>query len=387
MILHELMSYELLRVIWWGLLGVLLIGFALTDGFDMGVGALLPFIAKTDIERRIAINTVGPVWEGNQVWFILGGGAIFAAWPPLYAVSFSGFYLAMFVVLAAFIVRPVAFKYRSKRDDPRWRSTWDWALFASGAVPALLFGVAVGNVIQGVPFHFTDDLHTIYEGAWYMKFIGLLDPFSILAGVVSLSMLVMHGGAWLTLKAEGAVRFRARVIGSTAALVAVGTYILAGLWLAVGVEGFRIVGDYATGGPSNPLHFEVARTSSWLTSYADRPWIAIAPLMGIVGGLLTYLGLRAGREVSTLLVSKMAILGVISSVGLTMFPFIMPSSSDPRSSLTVWNSSSSHLTLFIMLVATAIFMPLILMYTAWVYKVLWGKVTEADVSENSHSVY
>lgn len=387
MILHELLSYELLRVIWWGLLGVLLIGFALTDGFDMGVGALLPFVGRTDVERRVAINTVGPVWEGNQVWFILGGGAIFAAWPPLYAVSFSGFYLAMFVVLAAFIVRPVAFKYRSKRDSATWRSTWDWALFASGAVPALLFGVAVGNVIQGVPFHFTDDLHTIYEGAWYMKFIGLLDPFSLLAGVVSLAMLVMHGGAWLTLKTEGPVQARARAIGSVAALVAVAAYALAGVWLAYGVEGFRIVGDYATGGPSNPLHFQVERTASWLSAYGDRPWIVIAPAMGILGGLLTFAGLRAGREISTLLFSKVAILGVISSVGLTMFPFIMPSSSDPRSSLTVWNSSSSHLTLFIMLICAVIFVPMILAYTAWVYKVLWGKVTEADVTENSHSVY
>jgi cytochrome d ubiquinol oxidase subunit II len=228
MILHDLISYELLRVIWWSLLGVLLIGFALTDGFDMGVGALLPFVAKTDVERRVAINTVGPVWEGNQVWFILGGGAIFAAWPPLYAVSFSGFYLAMFVILAALIVRPVAFKYRSKRDDPRWRRAWDWSLCLSGAVPALLFGVAVGNVIQGVPFHFTDDLHAIYEGAWYMKFIGLLDPFSLLAGVVSLAMLVMHGGAWLMLKAEGAVQARAGAIGSGAALVAIGAYALGG---------------------------------------------------------------------------------------------------------------------------------------------------------------
>jgi cytochrome d ubiquinol oxidase subunit II len=387
MILHELISYELLRVIWWGLLGVLLIGFALTDGFDMGVGALLPFVGKTDIERRVAINTVGPVWEGNQVWFILGGGAIFAAWPPLYAVSFSGFYLAMFVVLAAFIVRPVAFKYRSKRDNPQWRTAWDWALFASGAIPALLFGVAVGNVIQGVPFHFTEDLRSIYEGAWYAKFIGLLDPFSLLAGVVSLSMLVMHGGAWLTLKAEGAVQQRARTIGSVAALVAVVAYALAGVWMAFGIEGYRIVGDYVTGGPSNPLYFNVEKTATWLSAYSDRPWIVIAPAMGIIGGLLTFVGLRAGREVSTLLFSKMAILGVISSVGLTMFPFIMPSSSDPQSSLTVWNSSSSHLTLFIMLVVTAIFMPLILMYTAWVYKVLWGKVTAASVTDNSHSVY
>lgn len=344
-------------------------------------------MAKTDSERRVAINTVGPVWEGNQVWFILGGGAIFAAWPPLYAVSFSGFYLAMFVILASFIVRPVAFKYRSKRDDVRWRAAWDWSLCISGAVPALLFGVAVGNVIQGVPFHFTDDLHTIYEGAWYMKFIGLLDPFSILAGVVSFSMLLMHGSAWLTLKAEGAVQSRARAIGSAAAVVAMGAYALAGVWLAVGIEGFRIVGDYVTNGPSNPLHFEVERSASWLSAYSDRPWIVIAPIMAFLGGILTFFGLRAGREVSTLLFSKMAIFGVISSVGLTMFPFIMPSSSDPQSSLTVWNSSSSHLTLFVMLVAAVIFMPLILMYTAWVYKVLWGKVTEDDVSENSHSVY
>jgi cytochrome d ubiquinol oxidase subunit II len=155
MILYELIDFDVLRVIWWALLGVLLIGFALTDGFDMGVGALLPFVAKTDVERRVAINTVGPVWEGNQVWFILGGGAIFAAWPPLYAVSFSGFYLAMFVVLAALILRPVAFKYRSKRDSAPGVG-WDWALFIGGAVPALLFGVAVGNVLQGVPFHLTD---------------------------------------------------------------------------------------------------------------------------------------------------------------------------------------------------------------------------------------
>ncbi|SIQ44047.1 cytochrome bd-I ubiquinol oxidase subunit 2 apoprotein [Rhizobium sp. RU35A] len=387
MILHELLSYELLRIIWWLLLGVLLIGFAVTDGFDMGVGALIPFVGKGDVERRIAINTVGPVWEGNQVWFILGGGAIFAAWPPLYAVSFSGFYLAMFVVLASFIVRPVAFKYRSKRDDATWRNAWDWALFASGAVPALLFGVAVGNVIQGVPFHFTADLHSVYEGAWYTKFFGLLNPFALLSGVVSLSMLIMHGAVWLTVKAEGVVQARARAIGSVAALVAVIAYALAGVWMAYGIEGFRIAGHYVTDGPSNPLYFQVERTASWFTAYAERPWIAIAPLLGIGGGLLTFLGLRARREVSTLIVSKLAILGVIASVGLTMFPFIMPSSSDPKSSLMVWNSSSSHLTLFIMLVCAVIFMPIILAYTAWVYKVLWGKVTDKDITEHSHSVY
>lgn len=387
MILHEMLSYEMLRLIWWGLVGVLLIAFALTDGFDLGVAVLLPFVARTDTERRVAINTVGPVWEGNQVWFVLGGGAIFAAWPPLYAVSFSGFYLAMFVVLAALIVRPVAFKYRSKRDDPRWRAVWDWALFGGGLVPALIFGVAVGNVLQGVPFHFTDDLRSVYEGAWYAKFFGLLNPFALVVGVVSLAMLVMHGAAWLTLKAEGAVQMRARAIGSAAALVAVGGYVLVGLWLAIGIDGYQIAGAYVTDGPSNPLHFAVTKGGSWLGAYALRPWIAIAPILGIAGGVLACLGLRAGREISTLLWSKLAIFGMISSVGLTMFPFILPSSTDPKSSLTVWNASSSHLTLFIMLVCTVIFLPMILLYTAWVYKVLWGKVTEADVTDHSHSLY
>ena len=387
MILHELIDYETLRVIWWALLGVLLIGFALTDGFDMGVGALLPFVAKTDVERRVVINTVGPVWEGNQVWFILGGGAIFAAWPPLYAVSFSGFYLAMFVVLAAFIVRPVAFKYRSKRDSATWRNSWDWALFAGGAIPALLFGVAVGNVLLGVPFHLNDMLMPRYDGNFLIKFLGLLRPFALLAGVVSFSMLLMHGAAWLSLKSEGLVANRARRIGTYAGLVAMLGYALAGLWLAVGIDGFAFVGEVVTDGPSNPLYSEVAWGGSWLAAYGARPWIIAAPIMGFVGMALALRGLIAGREVPTLLWSKMGITGVISSVGLTMFPFILPSTVDPNSSLTVWDSSSSHQTLFIMLVCTVIFMPLILMYTAWVYKALWGKVTEADVTSNSDTVY
>lgn len=386
MILFELIEYDILRVIWWALLGVLLIGFALTDGFDMGVGALLPFVARTDVERRVAINTVGPVWEGNQVWFILGGGAIFAAWPPLYAVSFSGFYLAMFVVLAAFIVRPVAFKYRSKRDSTVWRARWDWALFAGGAVPALLFGVAVGNVLLGVPFYLTEDLMPMYPGNFASKFLGLLRPFALLAGVVSLAMLLMHGAAWLSLKAEGKVAERARHIGTRAGIIAAAGYAIAGLWLAVGIDGFSL-GEVAANGPSNPLYSEVTRNGSWLAAYAVRPWIAIAPVMGFVGITLAVLGLRSGREVSTLLWSKLGIFGIVSSVGLTMFPFILPSTLDPRSSLTVWESSSSHQTLFIMLVCTAIFMPLILLYTAWVYKVLWGKVTEAQVTENTETVY
>ncbi|MCB1508234.1 MAG: cytochrome d ubiquinol oxidase subunit II, partial [Hyphomicrobiaceae bacterium] len=304
-----------------------------------------------------------------------------------YAVSFSGFYLAMFAVLAALILRPVAFKYRSKRDSAGWRSAWDWALFVGGAVPALIFGVAVGNVLQGVPFELTPDLFSRYEGAYYAKFIGLLNPFALLAGVVSLTMLLTHGAAWLSFKAEGVVAERARRIGTVTGLATLATYILAGVWLAFGIEGYRILGEVVTDGPSNPLYSQVERTATWLSAYGERPWIAIAPVLAIAGMALTVLGMMKGRELSTLLFSKLAIFGAISSVGLTMFPFILPSSLDPRSSLTVWDSSSSHQTLFIMLVVTAIFMPLILAYTAWVYKVLWGKVTEADVTANTETVY
>lgn len=382
MILYELISYDVLRVIWWLLLGVLLIGFALTDGFDMGVGVLLPFVAKTDTERRIAINTIGPVWEGNQVWLILGGGAMFAAWPPLYAISFSGFYLAMFAILAALILRPVAFKYRSKRDSWLWRNGWDWALFVGGAVPVLIFGVAVGNVLQGVPFELTPDLFARYEGAVHAKFLGLLNPFALLTGLVSLTMLTTHGAAWLSLKAEGALAARARAFGTICGLVTIAGYVLAGVWLGFGIDGYALAKAAVANGPSNPLYTEVVRTGSWLSAYAVRPWIALAPALGLLGMVMAVLGLRAGREGTTLLWSKLGIFGAISSVGLTMFPFILPSSIDPRSSLTVWDSSSSHQTLFVMLVATVIFMPIILAYTAWVYRVLWGKVTKADVTDS-----
>jgi cytochrome d ubiquinol oxidase subunit II len=384
MTLHTLIDYEMLRLIWWVLLGVLLIGFAATDGFDMGVGALLPFVARDDVERRVAINTVGPVWEGNQVWFITGGGAIFAAWPPLYAVSFSGFYLAMFVVLAALILRPVAFKYRSKREDARWRAAWDWALFVGGFVPALIFGVAVGNVLQGVPFRLDEDLRSFYEGS----FFGLLNPFALLCGLLSVAMLAMHGGAWLALKADGAVAERGRRIGALAAAATVALFALAGLLLWAFVDGYRILGEVVTNGPSNPLmkQADVAR-GAWFDNYAARPWLLVAPATGLLGAAVAGLALRTRSEGLPILASGLSIFGVISTVGVAMFPFILPSSIDPRSSLTVWDSSSSHQTLFIMLGVTVIFLPIVLAYTAWVYRVLWGKVTEAEVRREAGHLY
>ncbi|OWV74350.1 cytochrome d ubiquinol oxidase subunit 2 [Rhizobium sp. R339] len=384
MILHELIDYETLRLIWWLLLGVILIAFATTGGFDLGVGTLLPFVARTDAERRVAINTIGATWEGNQVWLILGGGAIFAAWPPLYAVSFSGFYLAMFAILFALILRPVGFKYRSKRESVRWRNGWDWALFIGGFVPALIFGVAVGNVLQGVPFRFADDMRIFYEGS----FFALLNPYALLCGLLSVAMLTMHGAAWLVLKASGPVAERARSYGSIAALAAIVLFALGGLFLWIGVGGYRITSDISPIGPSNPLLKSVViENGAWLANYSAHPWMIVAPVLGFAGAALAFLAMRAGREVMTLIFSKVAILGIISTVGLAMFPFILPSSLDPRSSLTVWDASSSHLTLFIMLVVTVIFLPIIVAYTAWVYKVLWGKVDEKSVTDKSSHAY
>ena len=376
------LDYATLRVIWWALMGVLLIGFALTDGFDLGVAALLPFVARDDEERRMTINTIAATWEGNQVWFILGGGAIFAAWPFVYAVSFSGFYLAMFAVLASLILRPVGFKYRSKRPSPAWRASWDWALFTGGFAPALVFGVAVGNVLQGVPFRLDSDLRTTFAGT----FLGLFTPFTLVCGLLSVSMLVTHGAAWLTVKAEpGAVRDRARAYGSVAALATMALFAVGGAFIAFGGLGYRIEGAIDTTGPSNPLRavaLAVAAPGAWMTNFDRVPWLWAAPFLGFAGALLAFFGVRAGREAPAFAGSALSVLGVIATVGLAMFPFILPSSLDPRSSLTVWNASSSHLTLFLMLLVTAIFLPLIVLYTSWVYRVLWGRSTAAALSTN-----
>ena len=380
-----LFSYETLRLAWWALLGVLLVGFAVTDGFDMGVGALLPFVAETDIERRVAINTVGPVWEGNQVWFILGGGAIFAAWPALYALSFSGFYLAMFLVLAALILRPVGFKYRSKKPDPAWRARWDWALFIGGAVPALIFGVAIGNTLQGVPFHFTPDLRPIYEGSLF----GLLNPLALFCGLVSLAMIVMHGAAWLAFKADGIVSRRAKVFGFWAALLTAVLFALGGVLVSAGLlGGYSVTSAIAWDGPSNPLgKTVVADGAAWLANFRAHPLLWAVPGLGVGAPLLAAIGFRTGGEGLTFLASKLAVAAIIATVGVAMFPILLPSSTNPAHSLTVFDASSSRATLRNMLVATVIFMPLVLAYTAWVYRVLWGKVSERSVEDAGHSAY
>jgi len=378
------LDYTTLRVIWWLLLGILLVGWAVMDGFDLGVGTLLPFVAKTDEERRTVINTVGPVWEGNQVWLVLGGGAIFAAWPPLYAVSFSGFYLAIFAMLFGLILRPVGFKYRSKMPSKRWRDTWDWVLFVGGLLPALIASVAVGNVLLGVPYHFDDSMRIFYTGS----FFGLLTPFALLAGLVGVAMMVSHGAAMLVLKTDGPVAERSARYGSIAALLSFVLFAAGGAWVAFGLPGYEITSQVVTDGPTNPLLKTAAvgtTAGGWPRNYSSMPLTLVFPLLGLAGALASAVLLRARRGMAAFLASGASIAGIILTVGFAIFPFLLPSSSQPSGSLTVWDASFSQLTLFIMLVATVIFLPIIIAYTSWVYRVMKGKTTAEDMADNPNA--
>jgi len=379
-----IIDYEVLKFIWWVLVGVLFIGFAITDGMDMGVGTLLPFLGKKDEERRVIINTIGPHWDGNQVWLITAGGAIFAAWPAVYAAAFSGFYFAMLLVLFALFFRPVGFDYRSKLTDAKWRTAWDWGLFAGGAIPALVFGVAFGNLLLGVPFHLDEFLRPFYTGS----FFELFHPFALLAGVVSLAMLTMHGAVWLQLRTEAVIAERARTWAKWTSLVTVGTFMLAGIWLMLGIDGYRVVSMPALDAIPNPSVKEVVREAgAWMSNYELYPWTLLFPVLGILGGLATLLLSQANRAASALVTSSVALTGIILTAGSAMFPFIMPSSTDPSSSLIAWDAVSSHLTLTVMFWAAMIFVPIILGYTTWTYAKMWRRVTVQEIKEQDHLAY
>ncbi|VXC33054.1 cytochrome d ubiquinol oxidase subunit II [Pseudomonas sp. 8O] len=377
-------DYETLKLVWWVLIGVLLIGFALTDGFDMGAMALMPFVGKTDNERRVAINTIAPHWDGNQVWFITAGGALFAAWPLVYAVAFSGLYWAMLLVLFALFCRPVGFDYRSKLENTRWRSAWDWALFVGGAVPALVFGVAFGNLFLGLPFQLDGMMRSSYHGS----FFALLNPFALLCGVVSLSMLCTHGGAWLMLRTEGDLAARSRRATYLSALVFLVGFLLAGSWLALGIKGMSLASVVDTGAALNPLNKQVlADNAGWLGNYSRYPLTLGAPVLGVIGALLAILASTWRRAGLAFAGSSLMIVGAICTAGFALFPFVFPSSLDTASSLTVWDAVSSHKTLGIMFVVACIFVPIILLYTLWSYIRMWGTLNDSSIEANPHGLY
>ncbi|OAM51450.1 cytochrome d ubiquinol oxidase subunit II [Methylovorus sp. MM2] len=377
-------DYETLKLIWWLFIGVLLIGFAVMDGFDMGVTTWLPFLGKTDDERRVIINSVGPVWEGNQTWFITAGGAIFAAWPFVYAAAFSGLYIALLLVLFALFFRPVGFDYRSKLEDPRWRNMWDWGLFVGGAIPATVFGVAFGNLLLGLPFHYDDTLRSFYTGSFW----ALLNPFALLCGLTSLSMLMMHGAIYLQLRTDGEVQTRATKAAVAAGIICAVLFAIAGIWIAFGIEGYRITSIPDVNSAVNPLTKTVEKSiGGWLSNYHTYPWMMLAPVSGFAGIAIALWAGKQKYERTAFLFSSIAIAGIILTAGFSMFPFIMPSSTDMTSSLTLWDAVSSYKTLGIMFIVTLIFLPLITVYTSWVYRVMRGKVTIQQIQDNTHTSY
>lgn len=374
--------YYVLQIVWWLLLGVLLMGLGVMVGMDMGVGTLLRFVGRTDAERRVALNIIGPHWDGNQVWFILGGGAIFAAWPLVYATAFSGFYIVMLVLLWSMIIRPLGFEYRSKLPHAAWRNAWDWSLFASGLIPMVIYGAAIGNVLQGVPFHFDWRMTSYYTGS----FLELLNPFAVLCGLVSVSLSIYMGGAILMNGSVGDIAKRARKASLLGGTVAIVLFTLCGIWVA-NMDFYQIVSSPEPGLAQIPLHQTVEVVEGGLlNNFRNYPILWAVPALGYIGLILGMLALKAGRSLLGWWMGALAWIGVLGTAGAAMFPFIMPSSTNPSHSLTVWNSGASSLTMSWMLGFTIIFMPLIIAYTSWAFWVMRGKVTTEDVDSSEHAL-
>ena len=376
-------DYEILRVIWWSFTGVVIIAFTLTSGFDFGIGALLPFVGRNDLERRAIINTIGGTWEGNQVWLVLLGGALFAVWPLVYATLFSGLYVAMLLVLFALFFRPAGFDYRSKVEDPRWRNAWDWGLFIGGAVPPILMGVLVGNLVQGLPFHFDNDLRPYYDGS----FFGLLNPFALLCGVIGLLACLFHGAIYLKLRTEGVLYQRSRELLKILGPALLGTLAIAALWVGFGMSLPEITAMPGTDAASNPLAKTVAGTRSWLDQYLAYPWMLAAPIVGFVSLFLSWRLAMTRSTGLAFVCSSLGISGMLLSLGFGLFPYLLISTSQPAHSLTIWDASSSQFTLSLAFWITVVFLPIVLTYTRWVYKVLWGSVTPEKVLEDQHTLY
>ena len=375
--------FATLQVIWWLLLGVLLIGLAVMVGMDMGVGAILRYVGRTDVERRIALNIIGPHWDGNQVWFILGGGAIFAAFPLIYATAFSGFYVVMLLLLWTMIMRPLGFEYRSQLASAAWRNLWDWVFLISGAVPMIVFGAAFGNLFHGVPFHFTWDMTSYYTGS----FLGLLNPFAIASGVLSLSLAVMMGGLTVMNGADGALFQRARTLAQLGAGVGIALFALCGIWVHA-LGGYQLLSAPGQGVPQTPLQQSVAVVQGgWLANYTAHPVLWLMPLAGFAGMAGALLAARAARSHLGWWLGALAWIGVIGTAGAALFPFMLPSSTDPSMSLTLWNSSSSRTTLAWMLGFAVFFVPLILWYTSWAFWVMRGKVTAEQITHDDEHAY
>ena len=373
--------YALLQVTWWLLLGVLLTGLAVMVGMDMGVGTILRYVGRSDLERRVALNIIGPHWEGNQVWFVLGGGAIFAAFPLIYATAFSGFYVVMLLLLWSMIVRPLGFEYRSKMPSEQWRGMWDWALMVSGLLPMVVFGAAFGNLFMGAPFHFSWNLTSTYTGS----FLALFNPFAILCGLLSLALSVYMGAVTVMNGAVDVIYERARTLARGAALLAIVLFAIGGFWVH-GMSGFVLSHGPGPGVPQTPLQQGVELLEgAWLDNFHAHPVLWLLPVLGFAGLLLGGLAAGARRSHLAWWLGALAWFGIVFTAGVALFPFLLPSSSVPSQSLTIWNASSSVLTLAWMVGFAAIFVPLIIWFTSWCFYVMRGKVKPAQIAADEHA--
>ena len=378
-----MLDYATLKLIWWVLVVVLLTGFALMDGFDMGVAMLLPFVGKSDDERRVAINVVGPTWEGNQVWLVLGGGAVFAAWPLVYAAGFSVFYFALILTLCALFLRPAGFDYRNKMPSARWRSFWDWGLFVGGLVPSLVFGVAIGNLFAGVDFKFDDTMRISYGGGLWQQ----LNPFGLYCGLVSAVMLALHGGALLVLRTEAEVSKRSRHWVTVLGLLLAALFALGGIWVSH-MNGLVLDKMGLPGAALTPFDKSVHTVAGgWLANYGHWRDLWMLPTLGICAALATSFCARRGWGWPTFFGSSLSIIAIIGTAALSLFPFVLPSKMDLQSSLTLWDATSSHKTLSVMLLVVLVFLPIVIGYTSWVYRVLRGPVTVAKIRSETHTAY
>lgn len=334
-----------LNTLWFILVAVLFIGFFILEGFDYGVGILLPFLGKDDQDRRVIINTIGPVWDGNEVWIIAGGGAIFAAFPHWYATMFSGFYLALVLLLFALIVRGVAFEFRSKDKHPAWRTTWDWIIFVGSFVPALLWGVALGNLLRGVPI----DANMTYVGG----FFNLLNPYALLGGLTTLSMFVLQGAIFLGLKTKGDITPRA--IAATKKVGPLATIV---------VFAFIVVGYFVTDA---------------FTRLGVNP--GIVPVAA--GGALLATGwlIHRDRLGWAFITSSLTIALSVVTIFMSLFPRVIVSSLNPEWSLTIYNASSSPYTLKVMTIVALIFVPIVLLYQGWTYWVFRERIGRESALE------
>lgn len=328
-----------LQTIWFILIALLFIGFFVLEGFDYGVGMLLPFLGKNDNERRVIINTIGPFWDGNEVWMITAGGAMFAAFPHWYATLFSGFYLALFLMLLALIARGVAFEFRSKDDRPGWRSLWDWVIFIGSAVPALLWGVALANIVRGVPI----DADMNYVGGFFT----LLNPYALVGGLAAVAIFILHGAIFLNLRTAGEMESRAHRTAQRAWLPAVFFAFL-----------FVIMSYFST---------------DIFTGHGIDP--GMVPIIAGVSLLLAGWLVHNNHLAWAFTTTAVAIAFITLTLFMGLFPRVMVSSLNPDWDLTIYNASSSHYTLTIMTIAALIFVPIVLIYQYWSYRRFWERLS------------